>query len=69
MTAIAHPMIRAAALAGLLCSVAPAALAQTVSTASTQASGISQEQALALSARLDALEQQNAALQDQVADL
>jgi phosphate-selective porin OprO/OprP len=70
MTALAHPKIRALALAGLLCSVAPASLAQTVSTAPTQgASGISQEQALALTARLDALEQQNAALQDQVSDL
>ena len=57
-------------MAGLLCSVAPAALAQTVSTAPGQAaSGISQEQALALTARLDALEQQNSALQDQIADL
>lgn len=70
MTALSHPIIRAAALAGLLCSVAPAALAQTVATAPTQAaSGISQEQALALSARLDALEQQNNALQAQVSDL
>jgi phosphate-selective porin OprO/OprP len=63
-------MIRGAAMAGLLCSAAPAALAQTVSTAPTQAaSGISQEQALALTARLDALEQQNNALQAQVSDL
>src|SRR4051794_13035265 len=62
--------IRAAALAGLLCSVAPAALAQAVATTPAQAaSGISQEQALALSARLDALEQQNAALQEQIGDL
>lgn len=70
MTVLAHPMIRAAALAGLLCSVAPAALAQTISTRPAQAaSGVSQEQALALTARLDALEQQNAALQDQISDL
>ena len=66
----AYPKFRTLALAGLLCSVAPAALAQTVSTQPKQAaSGISQEQALALTARLDALEQQNAALQDQVTDL
>jgi len=58
------------ALAGLLCSVAPAALAQVVATAPTQAStGISQEQALALTARLDALEQHNADLEAQIADL
>jgi phosphate-selective porin OprO/OprP len=70
MTALAHPKIRALALAGLLCSVAPAALAQTIATRPAEApSGISQEQALALTARRDALEQQNAALQDQVADL
>ncbi|CAN7276747.1 porin [Phenylobacterium sp. LjRoot219] len=51
-------------------SVAPAALAQAVSTAREgAASGISQEQALALSARLDALEQQNNELRDQVSDL
>ena len=49
----------AAVLAGLLSSAAPAALAQAVSTANTQASGISQEQALSLAARLDALEQRN----------
>ncbi|CAN7351090.1 porin [Phenylobacterium sp. LjRoot225] len=70
MTAPSHRIFRAAALAGLLCSVAPAALAQTISTAPAHAaSGISQEQALALTARLDALEAQNAALQDQVSDL
>lgn len=62
--------IRAAALAGLFCSAAPAALGQTVSTAPAQASsGISQEQALALSARLDAVEQHNADLEAQIADL
>ncbi|HKR90344.1 MAG TPA: porin [Phenylobacterium sp.] len=70
MTALAHTTFRAVALAGLLCSVAPAALAQTLSTQPAQAaSGISQEQALALTARLDALEQQNEALQAQVSDL
>src|SRR5258708_3117222 len=70
MTALAHPIVRVAALAGLLCSVAPSALAQALSTAPTGvASGVSQEQALALSARLDALEQQNNQLQDQIADL
>jgi phosphate-selective porin OprO/OprP len=57
-------------LAALLCSVAPAALAQAVSTAPAHsASGISQEQALALTARLDALEQHNADLEAQIADL
>jgi len=69
MTAFAHPMFRATALAGLLCSVSPAALAQTVSTAPPAASGVSQEQALALTARLDALERHNAELEDQIADL
>jgi phosphate-selective porin OprO/OprP len=64
-----NSIVRTAALAGLLCSVAPAALAQTVSTASTQSSGISQEAALALSARLDALEQRNAELEQQILDL
>src|SRR5262245_42085368 len=63
-------VVRAAALAALLSSVAPAALAQAVSTVREgAASGISQEQALALTARLDALEQQNNELRDQVADL
>lgn len=67
---MAKTILRAAALAGLLTSVAPMALAQVVSTAPTGApSGISQEQALALSARLDALEQQNNELRDQVSDL
>lgn len=61
--------IRALALAGLLCGAAPAALAQVVSTAPTGGSGISQEQALALSARLDALEKRNDELEDQITDL
>ncbi|HEY2751917.1 porin [Phenylobacterium sp.] len=61
--------IHAAALAGLLCSVAPAALAQAIATTPTQSSGISQEQALALSARLDALERHNEELEAQIADL
>jgi phosphate-selective porin OprO and OprP len=61
--------IRAAILAGLLCGVAPAALAQVVSTAPTQGGGISQEQALALTARLDALEARNQELEDRIADL
>jgi phosphate-selective porin OprO/OprP len=61
--------IRSAALALLLSSAAPAALAQAVSTSPTVGGGISQEQALALSARLDALEQQNRDLQAQLADL
>jgi phosphate-selective porin OprO/OprP len=62
-------LIRPAALAALLCSAAPAAFAQVVTTAAPQPSGISQEQALALSARLDALEKQNEQLEAQVADL
>jgi len=61
--------IRAATLAGLLCGAAPAALAQAIPTASTQGSGISQEQALALSARLDALEKRNEELEQQILDL
>lgn len=55
--------------AALLCGAAPAALAQTVTTAQPQASGVSQEQALALAARLDALERHNAELEAQIADL
>jgi phosphate-selective porin OprO/OprP len=62
--------LRAAGLAALLCSAAPAALAQAVATSpQAGASGISQEQALALSARLDALEQHNVELEAQIADL
>ena len=61
--------LRAAALAGLLCGAAPAAMAQAVVTARPQASGISQEQALALTARLDALERHNEELESQIADL
>jgi phosphate-selective porin OprO/OprP len=61
--------VRAAVLAGLLGSVAPAALAQAIPTANTQSSGISQEQALALSARLDALEKRNEELEQQILDL
>ncbi len=57
--------IRAAGLAGLFCGVAPAALAQALTTSP----GISQEQALALSARLDALEMRNEELEAQIADL
>jgi phosphate-selective porin OprO/OprP len=71
MTAFAHiRTIKAAVLAALFSSAAPAALAQAVATAPAQsASGISQEQALALTARLDALEQQNQTLEAQLADL
>jgi phosphate-selective porin OprO/OprP len=50
-------------------SVAPAAMAQAVVTAAPQPSGISQEQALSLAARLDALEKRNEELEAQVADL
>ncbi|HEX7944046.1 MAG TPA: porin [Phenylobacterium sp.] len=60
---------RFAALPLLLCSAAQPALAQAVATASTQGSGISQETALALIARLDALEKRNAELQQQVTEL
>ena len=61
--------VRAAVLAGLLCGVAPAALAQAIATATPQPSGISQEQALSLAARLDALEKRNEALEAQIVDL
>jgi phosphate-selective porin OprO/OprP len=60
---------KAAILAALFCSAAPAAVAQPVATARSQPSGISQEQALALSARLDALERRNEELEAQIADL
>ena len=57
-------------MSGLLCGVSAPALAQAVATAPTSAlSGVSQEQALALAARLDALEQQNRDLEAQVYDL
>ncbi|HEX5264069.1 MAG TPA: porin, partial [Phenylobacterium sp.] len=68
-TAAFRRTMRSALLAGLLCGVAPAALAQVVTTASPQPSGISQEQALALAARLDALEKRNEELESQIADL
>jgi phosphate-selective porin OprO/OprP len=58
-----------AAAALLLCGAAPRAMAQAVSTAPTQSAGISQEQALALSARLDALERRNDELERQIQDL
>jgi phosphate-selective porin OprO/OprP len=64
-----HRTIRIAALAGLLCGVAPAALAQAITTANSTASGISQEQALSLAARLDALEKRNDELERQILDL
>src|SRR5690349_7619013 len=61
---------RLAALSLLLGSVAPAALAQAVpTTAGAQTIGISQEQLLALTARLDALEKRNEELEAQVLDL
>ena len=61
--------VRTAVLTGLWWGVSHATLAQAVATAPTQGGGISQEQALALSARLDALETRNAALEAQIADL
>lgn len=57
------------ALATLLCSAAPAALAQAVPTANGQPTGISQEQLLALIGRLDALERRNDELEQQILDL
>jgi phosphate-selective porin OprO/OprP len=64
-----HPL-HALSLAALLASAAPAALAQAVATANPAApSGISQEAALALSARLDALEKRNEELEGQILDL
>jgi phosphate-selective porin OprO/OprP len=65
-----RPAASALLLAGLFCSVAPAALAQTLATAPAAAgSGVSQEAALALTARLDALEAHNAELEAQISDL
>jgi phosphate-selective porin OprO/OprP len=61
--------VRTAALAVLFCGASAAAMAQPVATASTQGSGVSQEQALALTARLDALEQRNSELEERIADL
>src|SRR5665213_3847634 len=63
------PALRVAGLATLLCGVAQAALAQTVTTAQPAPSGVSQEQAVSLAARLDALERRNDELEAQVADL
>jgi phosphate-selective porin OprO/OprP len=69
----ALPPIRfltATTVAVLLCGAAPAALAQAIPTAPTGgSSGISQEAALALSARLDALEKRNEELEAQIDDL
>ena len=61
-------VVRTAAVAFLLCSAAPAALAQQA-TASSQPVGISQEQLLALVGRLDALEKRNEELEAQILDL
>src|SRR3954453_6430732 len=62
--------LRGLALAGLMCGVAPAALAQAIPTAAgAQPVGISQEQLLALVGRLDALEQRNQELEAQILDL
>ncbi len=58
-----------AALAALMSGVAPAAFSQAVTTAPARPSGISQEQALALAARLDALEKRNDELEAQINDL
>lgn len=69
MPAPVRRILPAATLAVLLCSAAPSAFAQVVATAKETPSGISQEQALALSARLDALEKRNEELEAQVADL
>jgi phosphate-selective porin OprO/OprP len=64
-----HTAFRSLTLAALLCGVAPAALAQAVATGGAPTVGISQEQLLALTARLDALEQRNEQLETQVLDL
>ncbi|MGA0606685.1 porin [Phenylobacterium sp. VNQ135] len=61
--------ILGAALATLLCSAAPSAMAQAVSTANGGVTGISQEQLLALIGRLDALERRNDELEQQILDL
>lgn len=53
----------------LLCGAAQPVLAQAVPTSPSTGGGISQEQALSLTARLDALERQNQALEKQVQDL
>jgi len=66
----ARRTLRTTALAALLCSAAPAAFAQALVTAAPSApGGISQEQALSLAARLDALEKRNDELEAQVSDL
>lgn len=64
-------IVRLAAVSALLCSVSQPALAQATATATapTGGSGISQEAALALAARLDALERRNAALEKALLDL
>src|SRR5712671_5059063 len=61
--------IRTLALAALFCGVAPAAFAQAVPTAGAPVVGISQEQLLALTARMDALEKHNDELEAQILDL
>lgn len=53
----------------LLCGVASPALAQAVPTSPTTGGGISQEAALSLTARLDALERRNEELERQVQEL
>lgn len=53
----------------LLCGAAQPALAQAISTSPVTGGGISQEQALSLTARLDALERQNQALEKQLQEL
>ncbi|HEY8571905.1 porin [Phenylobacterium sp.] len=62
-------LLLAAASSLAVLSASGLAHAQAVVTASAQPSGISQEQALALSARLDALEQRNNELEAQISDL
>lgn len=61
--------LRGGAAALVLASTATPALAQAVATATAQPSGISQEAALALTARLDALERRNDELERQVQTL
>ena len=69
MTARQHRPVAAFGLTVLLCGVAPAAMAQAIPTANNPATGISAEQALALSARLDALERRNEQLEAVIQDL
>jgi phosphate-selective porin OprO/OprP len=69
MTRTAKSLLLAATSALAMMGAAGGALAQPVATASALPSGISQEQALALSARLDALERRNGELEAELTKL